>query len=320
MISDVISFINKYSSFFVSAHQGPEGDSISSTLAMGYFLKSIGKKVYMYCPDEMPDNFAFLHGFEEIKRNIEADDDFAAAIIVDCGDFYRIGDLAEDLKKKNVPICNIDHHKTNPNFGNVNYVNAKASSAGEMVYDIALEYGFKMDLNFAQMAYVAIVSDTGAFKYSNTSKKCLHISGDLIGLGVSPWEITMHLFENEPWNRIKLLKEVLNTIEISKSGKYASITITKEIFAKTGTSPVDTDRLINFARSIRGTEIACQFRETKEGFTKVSFRSRGKVDVSEICMSFGGGGHKNAAGCTIQLPIDEAKKTVFEKLDELLSL
>ena len=199
-------------------------------------------------------------------------------------------------------LLNLDHHITTEPFGDLNYVDPEAASVGILAYKIIQGLGHPLSRDAAECIYASILADTGCFRYSSTDPECLRIAADLLEHGVEPWEMTVRVYEQQPLARMKLLAEVLNTLEVAPGGKLATITITRDMVARTGTHLDLTDGFINYARSIDGVEVAAAFREPEDGSRawRVSFRSRGNVDVSAIAQRFGGGGHKNAAGCAIE--------------------
>jgi len=163
--------------------------------------------------------------------------------------------------------------------------------------------------------YTAIVTDTGSFRYSNADPEAFRITGELVELGINPWYVAERLYESQPRKRLELLALALSTLTVSKNGNFASVTVTMDMYEKTGAGADLTDGFVNYPRSIHGVEVAIFFREVKEGLVKVGFRSKGKVNVSALAAAFGGGGHHNAAGCMVNGTIDEVKTTVFSHLE-----
>jgi phosphoesterase RecJ-like protein len=317
-IEPVINFINRYQSFLVTGHAAPEGDCLSSTLAMTHFLKKIGKKVVALNPDPSPDAFEFLSGYGEVSRQTNPAE-FEAAFIVDCPDLSRVGEFSQKLVTWGKPLCNIDHHETNTLFGEINYIRPLAASTGEVVLEVISAYGFDMDLSLAKMIYTSLFCDTGGFRYESTTRRSLELAGKLIEFGVSPWEIAEKITENEPLRRIHLLQEALASLETFSAGRAAAIFITQKTFAKTQTSEVDTDRVINFARSIRGVEVAIQFLEKSENCFQISFRSKGKINVGELCEHLSGKkGHHLSANLVLSSDLDSAKERVYKAVEFIL--
>jgi phosphoesterase RecJ-like protein len=212
---------------------------------------------------------------------------------------------------------NIDHHLGCESFGLLNLIDPKASATAALIYRIIKAAGDEVNFPTALCIYTAILSDTGSFHYSNSDPEAFAIAGEMIGKGVKPWDVNENLYESEPPQRIALLALALSDLTVSPSGEYASVTVTLEMYRQTGSSAEDTDRFINYPRSIRGVQVALFFREINTGLFKVGFRSKGKVDVAAVSAHFGGGGHHNAAGCTIEGSLAEVKALVFDRLEQI---
>jgi len=266
----------------------------------------------------VPGVLQFMKGTEEISKVMPQDFDYQAVIILDSPDLARIGKVSEHIKKDAV-IINIDHHISNINFGKFNWVEPEFSSAGEMVHDLFKAFKVKIDLDDAIPLYAAIMTDTGSFRYSNTSSKTHKIAAELIDIGVEPYEMQAKIYEASSIQDISLLGESLQTMKLTEDGKIAWLWVTKEMLKKTKASLEGTEGIISFPRSIDGVEIAILFRETgTEDRVKVSFRSKGKVDVNRLAGAFKGGGHPTASGCTVFGKIEEVEKKVLEKAAEML--
>jgi phosphoesterase RecJ-like protein len=319
-IRPVLQFINRHRSFLVTGHRFPEGDCLASTLAFSYFLKKIGKEVLAFNPDPLPEVFKFLPGFHDVLHTAQPNQ-FDAACIVDCPDLARVGEFGQQLRKWNKSLLNIDHHGSNTRFGEVNFIRPLAASSGEVVLEIVRAYGLAIDLSIAKLIYTSILCDTGGFRYGCTTRQSLELAGELIDMGVSPWEISENIYENEPLPRIRLLQETLASLVVSTSGRIASIVITQEIFKRTQTSEIDTDRLINFARSIRGVEVAVQFLEIDSQTTQITLRSKGRVHVGEICEHLSGvNGQPHAASCELSGNIASLRDKTIEEIEGVMEL
>jgi phosphoesterase RecJ-like protein len=232
-----------------------------------------------------------------VARSLPQDAQFDVTIATDAGAFDRLGPDVPSKERRGV-LMNLDHHITTEPFGDINYVDPHAASVGILVYKIIRGLGARVSSDAAQCIYASILADTGCFRYSSTDPECMRIAAELLEAGVDPWEMTVRVYEMQPLARMKLLAEVLGTLEVH--GKLATITIKREMIARTGTPTDLTDGFINYARSVDGVEVAASFREPSEGGPwRISFRSRGRVNVAAIAQKFGGGGHHNAAGCSI---------------------
>lgn len=310
--------IKKAEKAIISAHINPEGDSIGSQVALASLLKRLGKDAVILNEHPVPHSLQFMQGTENILKEMPKDFDFKAAFILDCPDLGRIGKVKEFIKEGTV-LINIDHHISNQNFGKINWVDTGASSAGEIVFDIFKSMKMKIEINEAIAMYVAIMTDTGSFRYSNTTAKTHKIAAELIDLGVKPYDIYGKIYENTTLEDTNLLSEVLQTLKITSDKKIAWMWVTKEMLKKTKASLEGTEGIINFARAIEDVEVAILFRETgTEDRVKVSFRSKGNADVNELAMSFGGGGHTTASGCNVFGKKEEVEKKVLEKAREMI--
>jgi len=216
-------------------------------------------------------------------------------------------------------VINIDHHVTNKKFGDINHIDVNAAAVGEMIYALARELGCEISLEIAENIYCALMTDTGSFRYSNTSPSAFRLAGDLVELGVDPWKMSSNLYENQPVERMYMLSRVLQTLEVSTCGRFAILMLTRKMLRSIPISSDYVDGFINYTRSIRGVEIGIMIRALSKRRYKVSFRSRGNISVAELGERFGGGGHHNAAGCRIDGKlsdvIQKVKQTVTTWLD-----
>lgn len=310
--------IKKFNKFLITTHINPEGDAIGSQVATACLLKKLGKESAMLNDSPVPNLLQFMKGTEHILKEMPHNFNYQAVIMLDCPDIMRIGRVNDYIKKDSV-IINIDHHISNTNFGRFNWVEPELSSTGEMVYDLFKAFKVKISLDEAIVLYVSIMTDTGSFRYSNTSSKTHRIAAELIDIGVKPHEMHMRIYETSSVQDTNLLGEALQTMKLTDDGKIAWLWVTKEMLKKTKASLEGTEGIINFARSIDGVEIAILFRETgTEDKVKVSFRSKGKVDVNKLAGLFGGGGHPTASGCTVFGKIEDVEKKVLEKAKEMV--
>lgn len=318
---DAIEVIRGCNRFLVVSHVSPEGDAVGSLLGMALALRSIGKDVTAYLEDPVPETFRFLPGADTIVHSLDGAGAFDATIAVDCGQKERLGKGFVELREPGT-IINIDHHATNDNFGDINVIEPEASAAGEMVYDLVKAAGIAISKDMAVNLYVAIHTDTGSFRYSSATADSFIKAGDLVRCGAEPWEISSHVYENYPLKRYRLLGMVLSTLDVTtvaEAGdgiKMAALLVTREMFERAGADKDVADGFVNYARGIAGVDIGILFREAGDNLYKVSMRSKGKIDVSSIATAFGGGGHRNAAGFTIEGSIDEIKGKVIAALKE----
>jgi bifunctional oligoribonuclease and PAP phosphatase NrnA len=314
-ITGIVAEIEKSHSFLITSHESPDPDAVGSSLALANYLVGRGKDVTVYLCDPVPDNCMFLPMAEQVYNEMP-ERDFDVCFVLDVGEFRRAGKAVTENQRVD-RFINIDHHLGCEHFGIYNLIDSKASATAAIIYRVIKAAGDEPDYATALCVYTAILSDTGSFHYSNSDPEAFAIAGEMIAKGVNAWEVNENLYESEPLQRIALLALALSDLTVSPSGQYASVTVTLDMYQKTGASAQDTDRFINYPRSIRGVQVALFFREISEGLFKVGFRSKGKVDVSAVSASFGGGGHHNAAGCTVKGSLAEVKALVFDRLEQM---
>ncbi len=309
LIKKIGDIIKKQNSFLIVSHKNPDGDAVGSSLALYSLLGEMGKKVYVENPTDVPQLYMFLEDYDKIKP-IKNDKDIDVVIAVDTAELDRCG-IQKDYVEDKIFI-NIDHHKTNTLFGEINLINADAAAVGCILWDLFKQNGFEISKKTSQYLYLSILTDTGSFRYSSTSPKTMRIAADLLERGVEPWFIAYNIYESNRFKTLKLLGLVLGTLETYYDGKLAVEYVTQDMFEKTNTSAEDTEGFVNFARSVRGAEVGVLLREDGPNLFKISMRSKDKVDVTIAASAFGGGGHKNAAGGQIEGTLNEAKSKIVE--------
>lgn len=354
--NDIFRIIETSKKVLIATHENPEGDAISSAIAVGFFLKALDKEVYLYDKDQIPNNLRFLPWVEKFLNEFP-EEPIDLLIVVDCGEFSRIGANFEQLSCIN-RIINIDHHFTNTYFGHSNLVLPDASSAGEVLFYLFLAYGAlinkiqyspydnflenkfseplpcnqeerKKILSFitddiALSLYTSILTDTGSFHYSSSNKRSFYICSVLNEYNLDPSKIATELFETKPAEMYFLLGKSLNTLEFSSNGKVASMVGTKkmieDVLKEEGGNRINGlyENFVNYPRSIQGVEIAIFFRETGFNQYRLNFRSKSYANVAYVAEKFGGGGHKFAAGCKVNGDLTEIKNEVYKYCSEVI--
>jgi phosphoesterase RecJ-like protein len=309
--SQIIEALHKANNVLLVSHVFPDGDALGSQLALAEILESLGKEPYCYCQEPVSAIYEFLPGSEKIKNELPGIKQFDAAVAVDCGDRFRLGQAMDTLLQIH-PFIVIDHHAGHREFGDIGWVEADRSSTAEMIFDLALALNADVTYNAAYCLYTAIVSDSGSFKYDSTSAYTFQVASHLLNRGVVPSEVAGKLFDNYSANRLRLLEKVLGSLELYANGQIAIISATSEMFEASGAKREDTEEFINLPRALRSVKVAAFLRDTPEGFIKVSLRAKGECDVSQVALKYGGGGHRNAAGYSVK------DKTMAETRDELL--
>ncbi|RJX31141.1 MAG: bifunctional oligoribonuclease/PAP phosphatase NrnA [Desulfurivibrio sp.] len=317
-LSEIIPVLRGAGNILIATHVFPDADALGAQLALGNILRSLGKKVYLYSEEPAHYILEFLPGSDRLSIGLPELDQFDCGVALDCGDDMRLGKVKDYLLNIH-PFVVIDHHTGHKNFGDIRWVDAGKSSTGEMVYELAQAMDADIDYDTAYCLYSAIVSDTGSFKYASTSADTLRIAGELVGRGVKPAEISGKIFDNFTRNRLQLLQEVLATLTLYEDEQLAVITVTREMYDKTGTTAADTELFINYPRSLEMVKVAAFVKETKE-YVGVSLRSKDQFDVAQVARLFGGGGHRNAAGFKLRdKNIDQVRKELLAELHVLLT-
>lgn len=285
--------------FLLTSHINPDGDAIGSEIGLSRVLRKLGKGATIWNRDATPRIYQALPGSQAIHVGEEPPkgfpDLFDAAVVLECPSPDRTG-LAEALAE--IKVINIDHHLGNEHYGAINWVETSAPAVGELVFRLARNLNVELDHAAANALYLTLVTDTGGFRFSNTSPETFEAAADLVRAGASPEEVSAWLYESQPVGVVRLLGELIRTLELHDEGRVATVRITGEMMERAGAVAGDSEGLIDYPRSIAGVEAVALFRELPEGEVKVSLRSRGAVNVEKIARAHHGGGHHNAAGFT----------------------
>ena len=306
-------FLREEDDFLVVSHLSPDGDAIGSTAAVGLLLKSLGKTYALMNADRPPEKYAPLLAGQELTVCGEQPPArrFRAAVAVDCADFERIGAarrcLAEDAR-----ILNIDHHPTNEGYGTVQLLKFDAAATVQIVFDLAETLGVPWTKPLAECIYGGLLTDTGGFRYANTTPEVMAIAERMLRYGADGNALAEQLLEKMSFSQVMLLKEALATLSFTEDRKIAWMSVTRDLLASVGAAEEDTDGLVNIPRNIEGVEVGLLFKEKEPGEVKVSLRSAGRVDVAALAKSLGGGGHVRAAGCTVRGTVAEAERLVVD--------
>lgn len=312
-LREIATELKKDEPILITCHIMPDGDSIGSLLGLGLPMLSSGYNVTMFSADDVPERYNFLEGTDKIVTGQLPKQSFAKVIALDCSDHLRLKPIWEQIK--NTFIINIDHHPTNSSFGNLNHVDAKAAATGEIVYTLLGEMRLEPDISVASALYVAISTDTGSFKFENTTARTHQVTAQLLAAGVNPKDITPKVFDLRPRRAVFILREALTSLKFSQDGKIAWMTLTDKEMKKAGARDEDLDGIVNFAKNIEDVEVGLLFREKTDGTVKVGFRSH-QVDVGSIAKTLGGGGHARAAGCSLESSLENALQAVFAAVNK----
>lgn len=296
--------------FLITSHLKPDGDSIGSQMALAYALRALGKEVRVVNKDVAPPSLMTFPGVPGIQIAETVDSPIDAVVVMECGDLARTG--LRDLERHF--IINIDHHPGNSTFGAINWFDAGAAACGEMVFELVQRLGVPMTSEIAHHIYVAILTDTGSFHYSSISPRTFDICRQAVEAGVHPPAVARAIYDNNNLGRLKLFGAVLGATELDPSGRLAVIYLDREMARGAGGSYDDTEGLINLPLTVREILAVVFFKEADAGEFRVSMRSKGNIDVGGIAKSLGGGGHKNASGCTVRGPYPEVKERMVAEI------
>lgn len=308
--------LKKADNFLLASHVSPEGDAVGSIIAMESLLRRLGKKTTIVCEDPFPERLYCLRHqnswnvFEKMKGRKGS---FDALVVADCPTLERIGKVKE-LLGPNTVIFNIDHHISNVRFGHYNYVKPEAAACGEVIYEIIKKFKLPLTQEEAVALYVSLSTDTGSFKYSNTSVHTHQVAAELIQTGIDVERINEELYATYSLNKISLYSRLLGKVETAFNGKVAWVAMNRTDLKASRATYEDTEGFIDFLKYLKEVKVAFFLSEMqKPNEVKVSFRSKEKYDVNQIATSFGGGGHKKASGCTINLnPLDAVQAVLKE--------
>jgi bifunctional oligoribonuclease and PAP phosphatase NrnA len=320
-LEEAARFMREHDRFLILSHVNPDGDATGSTLAVAAMLEQLGKSYLLANEGGTPDKFSFLPRFERICNLSQAspDETFSAVIAVDCADASRMGDVRH-LFAPDAVLLNIDHHPTNDAFGTVNVIRTDAAATAEILFDLSEAAGLPITEDFSLCIYTGLLTDTGGFRYSNTSPHVMEIAARLLRYGVNPGDVAERCLEVITLSHVKLLRRALQSLRVSHRGQVASVSVSLQDLQDVGADREDAGGLVNYCRNIEGVEVGVSFVEAEPGAVKVSLRARSRVDVSQIAKELGGGGHAKAAGCTLRGTLAEAQERVWNALGQALGV
>jgi phosphoesterase RecJ-like protein len=314
IIKKIAEKIKNSKKIAITSHLRPDGDSICTSIALSLMFEQLGKDVDLINKDNTPFPFNGFPLSQKIKIGQIKGKNYDLIILLECADVSRSG-------QKNINenfLVNIDHHHSNNYYANLNWVEPKLSAVGEMAFYLAEELGIKLTTEIATHLYAAIASDTGSFQFSNTTAEALEICSKLIRFGANPIEINEILFAQNPPEKIKLLGQVLSTLELSYKGKIAYITMFREFLSNLEVKELDTEEITTLVRSIKGVEIVVFFKQMGDSRYRVSLRSKGRINAASLAERFGGGGHFHAAGFSISGEYKTVVESVISKVTDFV--
>lgn len=322
---ELLDFLRKEDRFLIATHINPDGDGLGSAIALSESLQKLGKNTVLLCNDPIPQQYMLLPGqekfitLEQFTFHFSRFTDFRNLILIDCNDIDRIIDRRQNTEQNSLfsVLCSlfsvvIDHHESERTFGDIRWVLPDSAATGLMIYHLIKELGIKLTSDMAVNLYAAIAVDTGNFRYENTTPEVLRVAADLTMAGARPHVIYSWLFESWSEGRFDLFMKVLNTLQ--REDGTAIVKVTREMFEETSTTPDDTEHFVEFLRIMKDVKVSILFREIDDAYYKISLRSKNDINVAHVAEAFGGGGHKNAAGCKIKADFETAKREILKKL------
>jgi bifunctional oligoribonuclease and PAP phosphatase NrnA len=312
VLSQVVELIENKQKFGITTHIKPDGDGVGSSLGLCWLLRSLGKSAEVVVRGEVPLAYRSLPGADEIRDIQKIDTDYDAVFVIECSDVQRPGIIGLDEQF----TVNIDHHATSEHFGTVNWIDSTASAVGEMIYNLVKAIGGRVTREIAECVYMALVTDTGSFHFSNTTDRTLKVASELIKAGAKPAVISEAVYNNYPWSRIELMRQVLGTVRRDETGRVASMRQTLKMREQAGAVDGDNNGFVNIPLAAREILACVYMREVGENVYRVSLRSKGDINVAKVAERWDGGGHRNAAGLRIEGEWDEKERELVEAVQE----
>jgi len=313
-MNDVISALVEHHAFVIGGHQGPDGDSLGSALALAFGLEQLGKQARVVSPDPIPSLYRVLPGIETVQRVADLPSGYPVAVLVECSSLERSGLDGFEGRL----VVNIDHHSQNPLFGDVNWIDPEASAVGVMIHRTLHALGVEITPDIASLIYVAILTDTGSFRFSNTNPEAFRICAELLECGADPAPLATAMYDNVPAAKARLLGRALMSLEFESEGNVALMSLPSDAFQEYPGEP-DTEGIVNQAQAIEYVDVSILFKEMDPGRFRVSLRANDSADVAAVAAAFGGGGHAKAAGCSLDGDFPSVRKRILGEVDKQLS-
>jgi phosphoesterase RecJ-like protein len=309
-LAEIGRALREHQRFAVLSHVRPDGDALGSQLALALSLEQLGKDVVIWNEDGMLEKYSFMAGADRVTKPPAEPQDFDVAIALDTATENRLGTAAAAVRNAKLWV-NIDHHPSNPRYGDLVFIDSVAPATGQILFELMCAAEMPIDAAIAENLFVAISTDTGSFQYPNTTARTFEIGAELIRRGADVGRLSQLLYESYPLRRVQLLRDLLGTMRIEGGGKVASFSLSREVAAKLGVKPEDNEGLIDHLRAIDGVVVAVFFEELPDGKVRVSMRSKSPAaDVCAIAQQFGGGGHTLAAGARVRGSLIEVEQRV----------
>jgi bifunctional oligoribonuclease and PAP phosphatase NrnA len=312
----IIRTIERERTFLITSHVSPDGDAVGSMAGLGWLLRGLGKEVAIHSPDPIPSQYSWVEFPVPVTGEVP---DLSATwtVVLDCGDRSRMGSALDRALVPERTIL-VDHHQNNPGMGAIDWIEPDRSSVGEMIAELAVGFGLPLKGALAQALYLAIVTDTGFFTFGNTTPRALELVGEMYRSGLNPGLLNATIQNQWTINRLHLQGRVLEKAMLFLDGRVGLASIPSSLYDETGSTKEDTEGLVNALGRIKGVQVAALLRENGDGGVRFSLRSVGPTDVQRIARRFSGGGHRNAAGGTIDGDLEHARESLLAAIEESL--
>ena len=310
--AEIAQILREQESFLVLSHVRPDGDALGSEIAMGLALERMGKKVKVWNEEGLLEKFSFFPGGEMVTLPPNEPEHFDVVLALDTATRQRLGDNCLAAVAGTKVWLNIDHHASNPRYGDLNHIDSTAPATGQILFEFLQSQKLPLDKAIAENLFAAISTDTGSFQYPQTTARTFEIAADILRCGIDVGRLSQQLYESYPRRRIELLRVLLDSMRFDAGGKVASFSLPIATANALGVIPEDNEGLIDHLRAIEGVVIAIFFEELNDGKVRVSMRSKDeRADVCTICLSFKGGGHKLAAGARVSGTLEDVGERVI---------
>ena len=314
-LADIRDAIHQRQRFVITSHARPDGDALGSQLAMMFALRQLGKDVEMVNSDPAPPQFQAFPGVRDIQISPAVSGQFDAAIVMECGDLSRTGVQGFEQYF----VINIDHHPGNKGYGALDWVDESAAACGELVFDLIVALGVRLTPEIATHIYITILTDTGGFHFSHITPRTFEICRRCTEAGAEPEAIARAIYDNSTMGRLRLMGAVLHDLQFVAEGRAVIAALTLDMLQKTGASSDDADGLINIPLTVKDIQAVAFFKEIAANSFRISLRSKGDIDVNRVAGLFCGGGHKNAAGCSVNGAFDDVRRKLVAELTRALA-
>lgn len=314
--AQVAAEIRRRERFVVASHMRPDGDAIGSSMAMALALRQLGKQARVVSHDQVPPQMQSFPGIGTIDVVDRVDDPGDAVLVMECGDIQRTGVAGLEHGF----VVNIDHHPGNTQFGSINWLDLSAAACGEMVFTLIQELGAPLTEDIATYLYVALMTDTGGFRYANITPRTFDISRQCVEAGVNPSAVADSIYNSNSLSRLRLYGAILHRMRLDPTSRIATLRVDQRLVTECGGTYEDTEGLVNLPLTVKDIVVVAFFKENGPGEWRVSMRSKGDIDVNRVAREFGGGGHRNASGCSVRGSFDELQALFEARLSQAISL